>query len=340
MKEGNGTMPTLGVTLYSFTNEWVAGTYTLPELLDVVASAGIGPGVEIVGFQSWRGFPHVEPSAAKEFLHSLDERQLIPTCLGSNVDVALHSGRFMSEDESVEYISAQIEAARVLRFPVVRIQMGATLSVIERVTPLAERAGVVLGMEIHAPESPTSPTMMAVREGYDRIGSDRLGFIPDFSSTMHSVPPGMLDSLRQRGLPDDVALELARIWRHEGTPQQRFEEFAATATQAGVDATLLAACRLCFSMFGHAEPAEWAEIADQIVHVHGKFYEVDEDGNEPSIDYASIVSTLVQSDYSGTISSEWEAHAWQELGARAPEELIRQQHRLIEREWIAQSVQA
>src|SRR4029450_8322194 len=48
---------TLGVTLYSMTNEWLAGRYTLPELVDEVARRGIGPGVELIGFQSLRGFP-------------------------------------------------------------------------------------------------------------------------------------------------------------------------------------------------------------------------------------------------------------------------------------------
>ena len=57
-----------------------------------------------------------------------------------------------------------------------------------------------------------------------------------------------------------------------------------------------------FTMHGH-EPAEsWAEIVPQVVHVHGKFYEIDETGQEPSIDIPSIMKLFVDVGY---ISSEW-----------------------------------
>lgn len=46
---------TFGVTLYSMTNEWLAGEYTLAGMVDEVGRRGIGPGVEVVGFQSFRG---------------------------------------------------------------------------------------------------------------------------------------------------------------------------------------------------------------------------------------------------------------------------------------------
>jgi hypothetical protein len=48
----------LGVTVYSMTNEWLAGRYTLPELIDEVGRRGLGPGIELIGFQSLRGFPN------------------------------------------------------------------------------------------------------------------------------------------------------------------------------------------------------------------------------------------------------------------------------------------
>ena len=38
-------------------------------------------------------------------------------------------------------------------------------------------------------------------------------------------------------------------------------------------------------MHGHVDPKEWADIMPQILHVHAKFYDIDENGNEPAIDY-------------------------------------------------------
>ncbi len=36
-------------------------------------------------------------------------------------------------------------------------------------------------------------------------------------------------------------------------------------------------------LFGHQDPQEWAETAPHIVHVHGKFFYIDERGDEPSV---------------------------------------------------------
>jgi hypothetical protein len=48
----------------------------------------------------------------------------------------------------------------------------------------------------------------------------------------------------------------------------------------------------------------------RVVHVHGKFYEIDEAGDEPSIDHETIMDVLVRAGYTGYISSEWEGHAY------------------------------
>src|SRR3712207_8487605 len=65
-------------------------------------------------------------------------------------------------------------------------------------------------------------------------------------------------------------------------------------------------------MHGHVDPAEWADIMPQIKHVHAKFYDIDEHGDEPAIDYPAIVREFVRGGYSGFFSSEWEGHRSEE----------------------------
>jgi hypothetical protein len=69
----------------------------------------------------------------------------------------------------------------------------------------------------------------------------------------------------------------------------------------------------------------------QIVHVHAKFYDIDEHGNEPAIDYPSIVREFVKGGYRGYFSSEWEGHAFADLDEADPIDLVRKQHALIRR---------
>ena len=53
----NTTGPQVGVTLYSFTNEWLTRQFELDSLLREVAARGLGPNIEIIGFQSFKEFP-------------------------------------------------------------------------------------------------------------------------------------------------------------------------------------------------------------------------------------------------------------------------------------------
>lgn len=299
-----------GLTLYSLTNEWVSGAYELDRLLEKVATLGLGPGVEIVGFQTVDGFPDVTPRFAAAWQEMIDEHRLVPTCLGSNIDVAQRSDRPLNDDEMTNLLLRQMKAARSLGFGVVRIQIGASPSVIERVTPVAEDWGLRLGMELHAPEGACTPRILEVRDLYERIGSKNLGFIPDFSATMRAVPPGVLADLRSLGLTDELADGLVAEWAGAGAPFERYGRFTAAARAAGAPQEVIDACVAVFTMHGRETVETWREIADRIVHVHGKCYEFDEAGQEPSIDYPALIGLLADVGYDGYISAEWEGHVY------------------------------
>ena len=323
---------TLGVTLYSMTNEWLAGRYTLPELVDEVGRRGLGPGVELIGFQSLRGFPdRVDPDDVKVLRDSLERNGLQPTSLASNADVARRASAWMSTDESVDYMRPQIELAGQLGFPVVRTQIGLTPDVLERLEPLAAKADVRLGMEVHAPEGPNTPKVQATREVYDRIGSEYLGFIPDFSACMRAIPPGMLDKLRGAGLSEAGVEALVRAWEVPGVPFHRYGAFAEEAKHLGEPDLPVAQARLVFTMFGREKIEDWREILPQVVHIHGKFYDVDEDLTSPSIDYQSILDVFAEADRDITMSSEWEGHAYLDLEDQDAFDIVARHHEMCRR---------
>ncbi|MGZ4392322.1 MAG: sugar phosphate isomerase/epimerase family protein, partial [Gaiellaceae bacterium] len=56
-----------GTTAFSFTNEWLGRQLTLRQLLRRVADLERGPGIELVGFQTWRGFPALTRDEVLEF---------------------------------------------------------------------------------------------------------------------------------------------------------------------------------------------------------------------------------------------------------------------------------
>ena len=316
----------LGVTLFSMTNEWLAGRYTLAGLVDEVGRHALGPGVEVIGFQSLRGFPHhVDKAEMRAFLDAIERNELVLTSLASNADIARKADAWMGPDESVEYMRPQIEFAARYGFPVVRIQIGLTPDVLERLEPIAAKARVHLGMEIHAPEGASTPKVMATREAYERIDSEYLGFIPDFSACMRAIPPGMLAKLRERGLSEAGADALVHAWKSPGAPFKRYGDFAAEAGALGEPELPVAQARLIFTMFGRENPEGWRELLPRVRHIHAKFYDVDADGTSPSMDYEALMRVFGEADRAMTMSSEWEGHAFLDAEEQDAFAIVRQQ---------------
>jgi hypothetical protein len=318
----------LGTTIYSMTNEWLEGKYTLPQLIDEVGKRKLGPGLEMIGFQSLKGFPNkVDKADIKSFLQAIDRNELVLTSLAGNADIACHATNWLDTDKSVEYMRPQIEMAGEMGFPVMRIQIGLTPEVLEKLEPIAAKAKVKLGMEIHAPEGPCTPKVVATREVYERIDSEYLGFIPDFSSTMRAIPPGMIDKLKKAGLSEQGVQVLQTNWASPGAPFQRYMVFAEAAKSAGEPELPIAQAKLIFTMFGREKEEDWAELLDRTVHIHGKFYEVTEDcSHSPSIDYERILAVFAKADRTISLSSEWEGHAFWDSNEECAFEMVRRHH--------------
>ncbi len=77
---------------------------------------------------------------------------------------------------------------------------------------------------------------------------------------------------------------------------QKFEDYLRAGRRSG---TLGPFTRLAFNMHGLVAPEEWLDIMPQIFHVHAKFYDIDENGDEPAMDIPRIVRQFVVGGYQG-----------------------------------------
>ena len=321
----------LGLTLYSATAEFRAHRFDFDGLLDRVAELGIGPGIEIVASQMVPSYPEVTDGFVAQWRAAFDRHGFEATAFAANLDMGRRRDRDMTPDEELAFSEVLLDGARKLGFPLVRIQ-SAKPQLLRRLLPIAERLDLRLAYEIHAPMGPNDPTIQQVRETYAELDSPLLGFVADFSSTMRAMSPTLLRGLRRLGLDDEALAELQRIWATDATMRERQEEFIGFLRGTGFDPARLGSfAHLAFNMHGHVDPHEWAEIMPQILHVHAKFYDIDESGAEPAIDYPELVKVFVEGGYRGSWSSEWEGHAFAELGEVDPLVLVRRQHDLIRR---------
>lgn len=330
--------PKLGVTLYSFTPSFHSRQHSFWDLIRIAGERDLGPGLEVVGFQSIKGFPRLPDGFAARFRQAVDDAGLELSALGANADAGIHQDRLLSDDELEQYMLAQLETAHELGFPTVRVQYSVTPELMERLLPHAERLGLTLGMEVHCPHSVHHPEMIALLERYEKLGSPHLGFCPDWGASLTRVPPSMIETYRERGLSDELLARFEETWNefHHGPivksdadQMVQFGRMLQLAEELGGGDLGQHIGLNAVALFGHQKPEDWKQILPWVVHVHGKFYDIDAAGDEPSVPHDVLLRDLVEAGYDRYISTEWEGWHWNRTDD--PFEMVAKQHRLSER---------
>ena len=311
--------PIQGVTLYSFTRAFHAREYDLEGLIRKVAAERFGPGLEVIGFSSFRGFPELDDAYVGWFKDLVAEVDLVPTSLAINGDIGLRRDRLMTQDELIEYMTRQIEAAARLGFPIARVQISLTPDSMEALLPVAERHGVTLALEVHAHQHGRHELILSLRDRYEKLGSPLLGFTADWGATVSGFAPSLLEAYRRRGASEELLRAVSDLWDQtygEGPPTteaahgKRFGDFIGLAHRYGRPDLGIDFAINGTGLFGPAPVESWLEIMPWIRHVHGKFFGIDERGEEPSVPVRDLIRLLVEQGYTGAISSEYEGWHW------------------------------
>ncbi|MBU6267046.1 MAG: sugar phosphate isomerase/epimerase [Sphingomonadales bacterium] len=303
--------PQIGVTLYSFTNEWLTRQFDLGGLMREVAKRELGPNIEIIGFQNFKEFPDVSDRFADEFKALIAETGLNPVSCAINSDRFLKPGQQPIDDAAlVEYHRRQLRSAKKCGFELVRFQFALPAHLLPEIAPYAEEIGVRMGVEVHAPMYADHPAVREYAEMYDRIGSPYLGWIPDFSGTASRIPPSMLDAARAAGARESLITMLQEVWLEDGPGYVKAGKLREAALKDGHAPAHIQAASLAFFILANNDPKSWAKLVDRTIHIHGKFYGVGEDLVEEAIDYDTILPLFRDGGFTGTLVSEWEGHAY------------------------------
>jgi hypothetical protein len=318
----------LGVSTFSLTNEWLSRRYTLEGLLERVAEVASGPGLEVIGHQTWRDYPRLTPEDVFGFRHLCDRLGLEPAAIGGYVDLLRRRHRAMSVDECVDALLAQIDVASRLGFPLIRLHVGVPLPALEQVVPAAERAGIVLATEFQGPQTPEDPALGALLDLRERVGgSPAVALVLDFSIAMRALPTTFADAVCAGGLEREDLDRVAGLWR-DGADVARL--FAAIADTGAPDLAQDEA-RSGFVRFGRQDPAAWAPLVPLIAHAHAKFWEIDAAGDEPTTDNRAVVETLRAEGYQGVVASEWGGGTWVDVDDVDGFAIVAQHQRLLSR---------
>ncbi|MEQ1495939.1 MAG: sugar phosphate isomerase/epimerase [Novosphingobium sp.] len=301
----------VGVTLYSFTNPWLTRQFDLEGLLREVARRGMGPNIEIIGFQSFKEFPDISDAFAEKFKELMTEIGLNPVSCAINSDRFLKPGQQPIDDASlIEYHKRQLRSAKKMGFSLVRYQFALPVELLPQIAPYAEALDIRMGVEVHAPMWAGHPAVQAYGEMYDKLDTPYLGWIPDFGGTASRIPESMLDAARAAGAREGLLDRLKEVWLEPGMSHEKAGRLRDWALAEGHAPAHIQAASLAFFILANNDPKSWAALVDRTIHIHGKFYGMGADGQEEAIDYGTILPLFRDGGFAGTMVSEWEGHAY------------------------------
>jgi sugar phosphate isomerase/epimerase len=295
----------LGVSLFSFSTDYVKGLLTLEDCIRTAAELG-AEGFELVGSQMLPTYPYVTDKVLDEFKAMTSHYGIEFVSYGANTDRGLRSDRDLTEEEMLQSTIIDLKTANKLGCKLMRAQYLLSPTAISKIAPYAESYGVKVGVEIHNPQTPTSPLMQEYMEVFEKTGSKYIGFVPDFGCFAARPNKPHWDEAIANGAPLEL-LEMAAQLRYDGVPR---DEAQQRLLVAGANGAVMGAFQGMYGFVTFYREPDFdglKTIMPYVVHFHGKFHYMYEDLKEASIPYHEILPIIQNSDFNGYIMSEYEA---------------------------------
>lgn len=313
-----------GVSSYCYQNHLFERKMNYRSFIQEIRE-GLGTnGIEIIDEQIINGFPFPDEQFIFDWHNTMARYNMKAVTMDCFLDTLQFRDHVMTYREAAERIKNCLRIAAKLGFENVRALATTPIEVIEMALPTAEETGVRLAVEIHAPLQliPDSKSMNA-RGAYqgavvdpnisakmcelkDRTGSDFIGIIPDMGLFQYEIAPYVIKQVKANVQNDDAvefALSLRKKQPQEDIVRQLKEKYPDTN---------LSSIPAILTTQGSSKIEDLTQMVPYILSIHGKFYDMIEDENnpghyiEPTIDYKAVFDALKTAGYNGYVCSEYE----------------------------------
>ncbi|RCX16057.1 sugar phosphate isomerase/epimerase [Anaerobacterium chartisolvens] len=291
-----------GVSFYSYQQAYYKGIYNLEDLIRITSQEAGAEGIEIVAEQTPVGsYPNPSDADVDRWFGWMDKYKTKLACMDSFIDYLMFKGRVCTLKEQVQMMERDLRLAAKLGFPVIRVLCPVRKEVVEASIPIAEYCNVRMGLEVHSPMMIHARWIEEYVDMYERSGSKHVGIIPDFGIFQKRPARKMIQDALKRGADEKTLMYISEAFE-SGTDInkiiQQLKQSNAGPNEMQVAMSLIRTRR--------SKPEDLKDIAKYIFHVHGKFYDMDENCNETCIDYETPFKVLKEIGYEGYISSEFE----------------------------------
>ena len=314
------------VSLYSYQDEYYNKQLDLEGCLKATADTG-ATGVELLAEQMIRKFPDtIECEAFREhWFEMLDKYGLTPSCYDAFLENKIYDNRTLKLSEQIKMMNRDLRLASMLGFPVLRTLVSTPMDVIEGSLEYAEKVGVKIGLEVHAPFSLNSDWADGYMEMITRTGTKYFGFIPDMGIFCKNIPDVVADRARKLGASEEAikivdecyaeriakgftkikySLDLGKA-NMEYRMANGMKEMMDKVTKLGDNPGNMMYANYSFT-YSWSEPQDIIDNIDYIYHTHAKFYNVSEDYVETAVAIPEVVAAFKKAGYDGFLSSEYE----------------------------------
>lgn len=300
----------LCVSLYSFQEDYYIGKRDLEGCMAAVGNKGLSAdGVEVLFEQmplpSMRENDRIISDKDLDMWQGwLQKYKLNAQSYGADVFTTMYSNRYLTNKESIKITIADIRMAAQLGFKVYRtgIFRKEDVGILAACLPIAEELGIQIATEIHTPRGIHTWWTQDWLEIILRTGSIAAGFVPDFAIFTKGMSLSAKKRLIRDGANPNIISQIDEAYR-ERSPLS--VEDVKKLGGNSVDCSAVG--KLNFYIYD--DPQWLTEVLPYSKHIHGKFFEMtDVDGIdiEPAIDYENAIKVLVENNWDGYISSEYE----------------------------------
>lgn len=290
----------LGVTLYSFSTEFISGQLDLEGVLRKAKDLGF-EGVEIVASQMVPEYPYPSDRWLEEFKGLLKKYELTPVCWSAYIDMGIRSDRDLTEQEIIQFTINDLIYAKKAGFPMVRTQHAISPKIFRMMIPYCKKLGMKLTIEMHHPHHPNVEVWKKYFEIMRNEGKGVLGFVPDFSIFQRHPHQLFINQSLAFGFREEKLREV--IEKHDrNVPLE--EAIGKDFSQKEKEVTE----EIYHKFNSPARVEQLKDIIDCAFYIHGKFYYLENGEHDPCIPYEEILPAIRDLGYKGYIASEYEGH--------------------------------
>jgi len=290
-----------GVSIYSYQRAMMEKGMTLRDCLEEMSDIG-AYGVEFMTQAMSGEYPNVSDKWVDEWWKMMDKFGTIPDCLTGFVD-SCRRLKPMTIEENVAFLERDLKIAKKLGLT--KVRLGPPAWVIEHAIPVAEKYGIWIGWEIHAPMPLKSELIDWVVKQAEKH-PHAIGFVPDMGIFQKYPRPFTRElQIRAGTLTRDTALYIEDAYRKGADKAEVASKVQGMKPKPGdvsyVEAVYRAgaACQ---------NPKDLIPLIPYCKHVHGKCHEMTkgDEFNDTEMLYGEVIPVLMENGFDGFIATEFE----------------------------------